>query len=366
MKTFLLSILAVFALGVSLAVGANITLGVDVVTPVNGGFYAVGAGLVGGFSSWVMGFNPMNMAFGALQKEVWVSDIMENLFNNSEFISMSIDDSAFVSNKTVNLPQAGAKPTVAKNRSSFPASIAERTDTILTYDIDNYTTDPILVRNFDEVQISYDKRQSVMSEHQSILTERIGDELLVKWSPSASATRVLRTTGEATSDLPTSATGTRKKITKDDIAAMAKQLDKDNAPKDGRVLLLNPTMYYELFGIDALLRIDYMGKTALPQGVVNQIFGFNVYVRNNVTMFNSAAAGVIKAVGAAAAATDCFGALAWSRYRVRRAQGGIDVYFNPDRAEFYGSILSAELNFGGSKSRTNGEGIVALAQGVGA
>jgi hypothetical protein len=42
------------------------------------------------------------------------------------------------------------------------------------------------------------------------------------------------------------------------------------------------------------------------------------------------------------------------------------VYYNPDRAEYFGGILSAELNFGGNKARTNGEGIVALAQGVGA
>lgn len=366
MKKFILSLVAVFVMGVALSTGVNVFAGAEVLSPATGGFYATILGTIGGFASWVLGIQPMNAAFGALQKEVWIADIMENLFNNSEFISMSIDDSSLVSNKTVNLPQAGAKPTVVKNRSSFPGSITERTDAILTYDIDNFTTDPVLVRNFDEVQISYDKRQSVMSEHQAILTERIGDEILVKWSPSASAVRVLRTTGDTTSELPTSATGTRKKITKEDIAAMAKQLDKDNAPKDGRVLLLNPTMYYELFGIDALINIQYMNGKALPDGVVNRIFGFDVYVRNNVTMFNSASAGVIKAVGAAAAATDCFGALAWSKYRVRRAVGSVDVYYNPDRAEYYGGILSAELNFGGSKARTNGEGIVAIAQGVGA
>jgi hypothetical protein len=365
MKNFLFSIITAFCLGVLLTVGVNLAAPFEVLNPIDGGILTATGGFVLGLANFA-GVFPNGLAF-ALQKEVWVADIMENLFNGAEFISYSVDDSPYVSNKTVHRPQAGGAPSVTKNRSSFPATITERTDTVLDYDIDNYTTDPILVRNFDEVQISYQKRENVMSEHRAKLTERIGDEIAVKWSPSASATRVLRTTGADTSELANAtATGTRKRIVKEDVARMAKQLDRDNAPKEGRYLLLNPTMYYELFEIDALVRMDYMNKTALPNGVINQLFGFNILVRNVVTLYNNVSAGVLKAVGAAEATTDCLGGLAWSKYMVARALGSIDVYLNEKRAEFYGDIMSAEVNFGGSKLRTDSKGVVAIAQAVGA
>ena len=52
----------------------------------------------------------------ALNQEVWVKDVVANLFPENSFASQSVDDSDYVSNKTVHIPNAGAPPSVVKNR----------------------------------------------------------------------------------------------------------------------------------------------------------------------------------------------------------------------------------------------------------
>tara|TARA_R110000787_G_scaffold60878_2_gene138179 strand:+ start:649 stop:1743 length:1095 start_codon:yes stop_codon:yes gene_type:complete len=360
MKT-IFSLMSAFLIGCVLATVSGV-FGL-VINPLIGGAASSLVLTFSGLHSFVAGISQVGNLC-ALQKEVWVADIMDNLFLGQEFIGRSIDDGGMINNSIVHIPQAGNAPSITKNRSSFPATIAERTDAELTYSVANFTTDPIRVRNFDEVQVSYAKRQSVLGEHSAALSERMGDEVAHIWSPTADAALVLRTTGAATADLAhATATGTRLRLTKSDVAKMAKKLDKDRMPKQGRTLLLSPEMYYELFEVDQLILADVMGRVTLPEGAINRLFGFDIMVRDTIVTYNNAAAGAKKAVGAAAAATDCLGAIAWSSFAVRHALGSIGVYLNEGQAEHYGDIMSAEVNLGASISRTDSKGIVSIAQG---
>ena len=76
----------------------------------------------------------------ALNKEIWLSTIVENFYPDDSFAAKSIDDSPFVSNKTVHIPNAGKPSSVVINRKKKPAEINEREDKELTYDIDELTT----------------------------------------------------------------------------------------------------------------------------------------------------------------------------------------------------------------------------------
>lgn len=302
-----------------------------------------------------------------LQKEIWIQDIKETLFQGSEFIMAGTDHSAFVSNKTVHIPQSGSAPAISKNRSSLPGTIAQRTDTELTYSLNEYTTDPVLITDLDELQTSYAKRQSVMAQHQNVLNERMGDETAYEWAVSGDATLVLRTTGGATSSLPNAtATGTRNLITQKDVARLAEKLDKDNMPKGDRFLVLPVQMYYELFGIDSLIRRDYGAVGDLVKGVVNELFGFKIFVRPNVVQYNHVTAGVKKAVGSADATTDCLGAIAFHKSAVAMALGNIKVFADEDKPEYYGSVFSALVMHGAKNMRSDNKGLVALAQGYNA
>lgn len=302
----------------------------------------------------------------ALQKEIWIADIKETLHQGSEFIMAGTDYSAFVANKTVHVPQSGAGSAIAKNRSTLPATIAQRTDTELTFDLNEYTTDPVLITDLDALQVSYAKRNSVLGQHLNILNERIGTEVAYEWTPSGSASLVLRTSGANTSELAVGATGTRKLVTKEDIARMARKLDDDNVPMNDRYLVLPTLMYYQLFGIDALVRADFGRVADQTNGIVNEIFGFKVFKRPTTVMFDSQTAGVKKAVGASASASDCVGAFAFQKQAVAQALGSIKVFADEDKPEFYGSVFSALVMHGAKNLRSDNKGIVALAQGVGA
>jgi hypothetical protein len=300
----------------------------------------------------------------AIQKEIWIQDIQETLHQGNEFILQGTDHSAFVSNKTVHIPQSGSAPSISKNRSSLPASITQRTDTDGSYSLGEFTTDPILITDLEELQTSYVKRQSVLSQHINVLNERIGLEVAYDWTPTTDASLVLRTSGGATADLPNAtATGTRKLITKEDISKMARKLDLDNVSRMNRVLVLPTSMYYELFSVDALIRNDFGRALNMIDGQANELFGFKVFTLPTTVMFNNATAGVKKAVGASAAATDCLGAFAFQKDYVAHANGSIKVFADEDKPEYYGSVFSALVQHGSTMLRSDYKGVVAMAQG---
>jgi hypothetical protein len=69
-----------------------------------------------------------------IEKEVWISDIEENLYADNNFMTMiGKNDDSYVDNRTVHLPQSGARPTVKKNITVLPATIEGRADSILDY-----------------------------------------------------------------------------------------------------------------------------------------------------------------------------------------------------------------------------------------
>ena len=312
----------------------------------------------------------------ALQTEVWIQDIMENLYQSSLFTGMSVDHSGYVTFKTVHIPNAGAKPTVVVNRSSLPATIAQRTDNDLTYNLSEFSTDPTLITNIDELQISYDKRMSVNGNNIAVLSEITGNYIANIWvSDPTGATRTVLTTGTATAtSLPPSATGTRKQITVLDIANLGKQLDTDLMPRENRYLLMPTSMFWELFTISEVVRASYNGFMVQPSvvasGTVAQLMGFNIMERPVVNVFTKSEVGSIgslKAVGAAGAATDCYACLAWHRSAVARALGSVNVFSDSGdngqgKPEYYGIILSSLVMMGGKFLRSDLKGTVSLVQ----
>lgn len=333
---------------------------------VAGGVFALGTGvqLLTGKS-----FMPSNSLAMGLQTEVWVQDIQENLFFENEFLNLATDHSAYIVNSVVHIPQAGSNPTVVKNRTELVADLQQRTDTEITYGVDNYTTDPFVVKNVDELQISYDKRQSILGQHIATLGDTIAVNTLQAWAVSASTTHVIRTTGADTGEevLTPSATGTRKLLTKRDFARAAAIMDLDKVPKQGRFAVVPTAMYYNLFSDTELVaNRARLSEDLIKKGVVGDLHGFKIIYRGEVVRYTGAAANNLREAGAAAAATDCAGAVCFSRFAVTQAIGEIMVYHNEGEARSYGDVMSAEVNQGAHYLRPNNWGRVCIAQGVGA
>lgn len=292
-----------------------------------------------------------------IQKEIWTADIASNIFPNNSFIVRSKDDSMYADNKRVHLPQSGTTPSVQVNRTAFPATASQRTDIVLDYDLDSYSTDPTHITDVDEVETSYEKRQSVISDHTGEINTAIADWILSKWAPT-NATRLVRTSGATRPATAPGATGNRKKMTLEDFLKAKRILDADDVPSEGRVVVIPSELYNDLLSLNAVISADKLGSAALPSGAVGRILGFDIYIRSKVLVFDATPAIVLP--NAAGAAVNNHAALFYHPNFVRRALGPIKLYVDEDNPQFYGDIFSAEVRAGGSKARTDQKGVVVV------
>ena len=306
----------------------------------------------------------------ALIKEIWVSDVQEALNRNADFLPYSVDHSAYIAFGTVHVPQSGSNPTVVKNPATFPLPISERTDSDRTYSLNQYALEPTLITNLDELQISYDKRQSVLGQQISTLTQRIGDEVAINWSATGAANCVFTTGSASGTALAPGATGTRKDVTLADIASLANKLDKDNVPRQGRKLLMCSDMFWQLFAISDVIRASYNGFQSQPNvlqtGTVAMIYGFEIMMRPVVSVYANSSYSP-KAYGAATATTDNLACIAFHSSTVARALGSMTPLYDAGsngngKPEYLGSIFNMEVMLGAAILRADMKGVAALVQ----
>ena len=311
--------------------------------------------------------------------EIFKAEFQENLYKGSEFLTKSVSHSADIVGNVVHIPNAGAKPGVEKNRSSFPASATERTNSDLTYIVDSYTLDPIRVRNYEEIQTKPSLASSVMMNGIETIRENITDNTIFAWASNVTvggsasalpASSIIETSGADSSDnLPNgTATGTRKKITALDFRKAMKILGKQEIPKTGRCCLISEDMYHELLEIEAITSADKLGtgETPLSTGSVGRLFGFEIFVRSTVLTYSNL--GVLQAPGASEATGDKGGAIFWHPSTVCLADGATNIYSGKGEGNgdplHYGVIVSGEKLMGASRLRADNKGVVVLVQGA--
>jgi hypothetical protein len=301
-----------------------------------------------------------------IQKEIWVADIAANLFADNTFMARAYSDDENIENKVVNRPNAGAKPGTSRNRSSFPATISQRTDLNGDYNIHEFTSDPTLIRDIEEAEVNYNKRMNVLQEHINTLNEDIASFLLTVWCPTAAVApaQILSHTGTATraSSAP-GATGTRKVFTKEDIRRATRIMNAQEIPQSGRYCILDAQQYDDLLADPLLLSREYMDTPNLATGSIGKIFGVELYVRSSVGRMATGNT-LAKDPKAANAATDNAFGLVWHESMVSRALGEVKVFADEDKPEFYGSIFSALARAGGSSYYRTQRGIIALVEVV--
>lgn len=318
-------------------------------------------GLIGGGTLLSTLISGNSGAFNmAVQREIWMTTIVEGLFADNSFLSKAINADGFVNQgKTVHIPNAGAPSGVKKNRTNLPADVKVRTDKDLTFVLDEYTTDPIRIPHADTVELSYNKRESVIRGDRSKLIEEVSNAILYSWAPGV--THSIKTTGDAVDAHTTGATGQRKALTKQDVKAVMVKFNKQNIPQDGRYLILDADMHAQL--LDSLTEKEETAFHALADvknGVIGKLYSFNVMMRSTALRYTDA--GVAKEPTTDGAATDNGAALAWHQDSVCRALGEVVVFDNPGDATYYSDILSFLVRCGGRPMRDGVEGLVAIVQ----
>jgi hypothetical protein len=296
----------------------------------------------------------------ALQKEIWINDILPLLFPDNSFAARSVNHSQFVDNATVHVPNAADIEAARTSRLRTPTTgnlALEVADADLEYTIDQYFVGPYVVPRLEEVELSYNKRQSIVERMVGKINLAFYSTVLNNWLPSGFTK--IATTGDAVAATAPSATGTRASMTKADVLAAKKQFDKWDIPQDGRCLLLSADMYNQL--LQNLTEVEsnaFLQTADASRGIVGKLYGFDIYERS--TVYTTTAAGALKT--GAAAATDSEAGLAWSEYAVSRAAGVPNVYGNYSDAAEFGDVISVDIRGGGSAIRSDGKGVLMIYQ----
>ena len=300
----------------------------------------------------------------AIQKEIWQDHIEGNLFKNNEFLLASTDAGQYVlQGKVVHIPQAGALPTIVKNRSSLPATVVQRGDTDVTYTLDEFTTDPILIPNAETFELSYNKRESVLGEYESSLRQTVADNLLIDWCPTASTGTVIRTTGGTAATHLSGTTGNRKRFTVNDLKNAQLQLNKQNIPMEGRYALISADMFQQLTDdMSATQYRDFSAAYDVKDGVLGKLFGFNIMMRGSVATYTNDTAPVVNPYGATPNADDNDGVLCWQIGAVERALGQITFFERIGDSTYYGDVYSVSVRMGARKRRSDAMGIIGIVQ----
>jgi hypothetical protein len=298
-----------------------------------------------------------------IQTEVWVRDIAEKLMPDNTFLRRSRNDDAFVNNLTVHRPQAGALPEVQRNRTTLPAVPVQRTDTVNDYNLVEFTTTPTLVRNIEEVEVSYAKRSSVLSGHTKTLDRDIASWMATVWAPNGNSNLLVPTTGTARAGSAPGATGTRKSLTVADVRNLRRLMDKQDVPQEGRYLLISSDFYADLLADTQMTNRDFMPMYDQATGSIGKLLGFSLYVRSSVGRYATGSTTAKDPVAANAATDNAYG-LAWHEDCVAAALGETFVFDNLNDPQYYGSIFSALTRGGGQKYYSSQEGVLAIVEAV--
>lgn len=331
--------------------------------------FATGASpylLFGIFSLAAMVIKKPNHALYGVTVENWVKYIIERFWRDNQFLKFAYNDDQYIINgKIVHIPQPGSLPEVVMNRSSLPASVSKRTDTDITYIIDEYTTSPTLIPNADLYELSYNKMDSVLGDHMSALSQAVADAILYKWASSGNVP-VLKTTGGTGSVQVaplTGQVGNRLAFSYKDLQAAALRFDSQNVPTADRYALLDVYHYDQLLtSLSEGQYRDFSRYMDAEKGIVGMLFGFYIIKRSSVV--TTASDDTVNAVGAALSANDNIASLVWHKNSVTRAIGDRQLFQRPNDPQYYGDVYSLLLRAGSRVRRANAEGIAVITQGV--
>lgn len=126
------------------------------------------------------------IAMGGLQTEVWIAGIKENPIPNNSFVYQSVDLSQYVEHNKLHLAEAGVEPTVHEDyfaTANNPLPVANIEDIANEVVLHTYSTEQTRHNELQEIELSYDKRSSVIQRHRTSLAKNIGKRAAWAWAP---------------------------------------------------------------------------------------------------------------------------------------------------------------------------------------
>ena len=246
------------------------------------------------------------VAMAGLQTEVWVAGIKENPIPDNSFVFQSVDLSQYVEHNKLHLAEAGVEPGTHEDyfaSSNTPLPITEITDIENEVVLKTYSTEQTRHRELQEIELSYDKRSSVIKRHYTSLIKNISQRAAYAWSPQQDNdwNKVLNLSG---SDSVI------------DAIIDLKQFLEEKDILEGANICFTPEHFARIRKEDKRLYKDILNE--------KQMYGLKVFQYSQNPLYTSA--GVKKPFGSTKESTDKRATFMWVTDEVFRCFGDVEMY----------------------------------------
>jgi hypothetical protein len=285
----------------------------------------------------------------SIYTEHWLKNqVQEKIASANNFLQYSKDHTPFVNNTRVHIPQAASPSSISVDNSSFPLSVNTRSDSDNYYDIHKFSSDAMQVEDMEAVELSYDLKDSILSQDINEIRDIINDYMLYYWAEDAASGSSLVETSS---------------ITFDDMLSLAEKFDEDNISRMGRKFIVNPSMAHSLYKIDRFEKTNDLNNNISIDGYVGRLAGFDIFVRDTVLEASGStgsSALTIIPPSVATGVTEYDVGLAWHPDYVSRAFGDVKLFMTDNHPLYQGTLLSFAVRAGGNKMRSDGKGVYGL------
>ena len=268
----------------------------------------------------------------AIEKQIWVSMLMEHYYPNRTFLSRSVDMTPLVEYNKINLAEAGVAPDVLVDNTDYPIDTAQRDDMPLELPLHTFDTENTVVRNVEAMELAYDKMDSVIRQHRNQLFAKTAAYAASNWAPQQEK--------DLTPVRATSGTGKNRQgltpLSFDDVLAMDAWFRSRDIDPSTMVAVLNPYHLADLMAEDMKMYKEMLTG--------NKLFGFDLYTFSQLPYYN-ATTGQKVAFGTSAADTDTQCSLFYCSNEVMRADGDIDVFARYKDPEQRGDLIGFQKRF---------------------
>lgn len=305
----------------------------------------------------------------AVTVEIWEDFIASNLFKAYEWLLRAKDrTSRVIGGSVVHIPQAGSVVGTQRNRAVYPVPLVKRSDSDITYVLDEISSDATHIKNAETVELSYDKITDVIGDHTNKLGQDCAKNALFRWFSGIVAANITRTTGADTAVYLAGQTGTRKKLMVADIKAGKTIMNNQTKREQGKRIALITEDAYNQLKSDAA--IDNMEKhlnegAVFKDGDLVRLQGFDIIRTDVIPRFTNATPPVAKDPldpAVANAATDNDAVLLIDLDFVHIAKGDIKFFETLGDALLQGDAYSALVRVGAARERSDQAGVVAVIQ----
>ena len=315
-------------------------------------------------------------------KKKFLREFQSNLFPDNMFWTKAKSDSGADQFTSIDIPIA-ATPVSSTfgaiqdgqangaNANTLTAKV--RVNNTKNYPIEVFGTEPVALQLIDLDTISYNKRAELYKEHQDVINTDVANYAAIQYASNVQASQILTTGGARVNIVTGGFSGNVKSITKDDMINVKRIFHRQNIMnKPGQLYgLITPEQWDDILKIPEFVDYEKTGQLSkLKEGVIGRLLGIEIMVPRHNPALN---ANVVYATnglgnklefGAALSGTETSAAVFWHSGMVRYSKGSGMLYERKKDPIYKSDIMSADVRFGATQSRTDGAGVVTLIEDV--